>query len=319
MYTGMLNDKGGMESDCTITRTDYDEYLIVTSTSQAVRDLDWLNKQLDNPSRAAGESPVEHAVAVDVTSAYSVLTLMGPRSRDVLRKCSTADLSIDAFPFGTSRLIDVGHSTIRASRITYVGELGWELYIPTEMATYVYQLLMSSGSEFGLTNAGYYTIDSLRMEKGYRAWGAELSSDWSPYECGLGFAVKLGKSVDFIGKRALLELKARTGSLTSPLVDSGLRKQLVCFSINNPDIYPWGSESILYNGRTVGYVTSAAYGHTVGKGVVFAMIRGEDCLQAVKNGSIENFEIDLNGVLYPIIPSLNNKALYDPNGVKIKL
>lgn len=323
VYTGLLNSTGGMESDCTVTKLASDEYLLVTSTAQAVRDMDWLNRCIFKHTETTGER--EHVMVVDMSSAYAVFSLMGPRARDVLQRLSTEDLSSEAFPFGTSKLIDLGQATVRASRITYVGELGYELYIPTEMAVSCYQALMQAGEASGIRNAGYYAIDSLRMEKGYRAWGHELSTDWTPYDCGLAFAVKLSKKENFIGKQALMNIKTMRQ-------DTVPTRQLVCFSIEDPSVFPWGSESILYDGDAVGYVTSAAYGHTVGRGVVFAMIQGAHCVQKVKElsalatngitgGSANSaastgFEIEVNGTLFPVVP--HGRPLYDPEGYKIK-
>lgn len=314
VYTGILNENGGMETDCTITRIDNDEYLLITSTAQATRDFDLLNKYLLKYTEQSGNR--EHVVVVDVTSSYAVFSLMGPKSRELLSKLSTINFSNESFPFGTSKIIDLGQATIRASRITYVGELGWELYIPTEMASYCYDIIMNTGKEFNIKNAGYYAIDSLRMEKGYRAWGADLSSDWTPYECGIGFAVKLKKNENFIGKQALLNIKNK---------NELNKQQLICFSINNSKAFPWGGESIIYNNQTIGYVTSAAYGHTINKGIVFAMIKNIDCIslcQSISNNKLNNnsihytLQIDINGELYDITPSL--KPLYDPNGERIK-
>lgn len=197
VYTGLLNDAGGMETDLTITRTKEHEFLVVTSTAQATRDLDLLNKHIETLNCG-------NVCVTDITSSLAVFSVMGPESRSLLCAHTTDDLSNEVFPFGTSKSIDLGYATVRANRITYVGELGWELYVPTEMAAYVHDLLTTSKpGAIVPRNAGYYAIDSLRMEKGYRAWGAELSPDWTPYECGLGFAVKLSKKEDFIGENQL--------------------------------------------------------------------------------------------------------------------
>ena len=287
-----------METDITVTKIDHDQFLIITSTAQATRDADWIRRQLEGTS--------DHVTLTDVTSAYSVFSLMGPKSRALLSTLTTEDLANEAFPFGTSKSIDLGYGTVRANRITYVGELGYELIVPSELATYVYEQISSQGEQFGLRNAGYYAIDSLRMEKGYRAWGAELSPDWTPFECGLGFAVKLAKKEDFVGKTALAALKGKR-----------LEKQLLTFTIDDGEAFPWGSESVLFNGQTVGYVTSAAYGHTVGRGVVFAMIKGVDALAATKKGGPGGkFEIEINGLLYSL--TATTKPVYDPTGERVK-
>jgi len=198
IYTGMLNARGGYESDLTVTRLSEDTYFIVTGTAQTTRDADWIRRNMDSGIRAT---------LTDVTSAFAVIGIMGPNSRDLLGTLTTADLSNDAFPFGTSKEIGIRYAAVWANRITYVGELGWELYIPVECAVSVYTALMEAGAAFGLHLAGYYAIDSLRLKKGYRAWGADLTPDYTPYEAGLGFAVKLDKGDDFIGRDALLRQK----------------------------------------------------------------------------------------------------------------
>ena len=176
VYTGLLNERGGYESDLTVTRLAPDRYLVVTGTAQATRDCDYLTRHV----------PQRHAVTiVDVTSMYAVLAVMGPRSRELLTRVSRHDLSNAAFPFGASREIDVGHATVRATRITYVGELGWELYVPAEFAEGVYDLLHANGADLGLVNAGYYAINALRLDKGYRAFGPELNPDFGPRAAGL--------------------------------------------------------------------------------------------------------------------------------------
>jgi glycine cleavage system aminomethyltransferase T/glycine/D-amino acid oxidase-like deaminating enzyme len=304
VYTGMLNERGGMETDLTITRTNLNEYLIVTSTAQATRDLDLLNRYIHKHDL--------NACVTDVTSSYSVFSVMGPNARDLLSSVSTDVLDNDSFPFGSSKLIDIGYASVRANRITYVGELGWELYVPTEMASYVYDMLTSKElvNKFGLRDCGYYAIDSLRMEKGYRAWGAELSSDWTPYECGLGFAVKLNKSVDsFIGKDAMLAKKGKP-----------LQRQLKMFTIDDSKVFPWGAEPILSGGETVGYVTSAAYGFTLERGVVMAMVKlpPADATATTKaEKSKQKYEIEVNGVVYSLTE--HAKPPYDPTSARVKL
>jgi glycine cleavage system aminomethyltransferase T len=300
VYTGILNERGGMETDLTVTRTNINEYLIITSTAQATRDLDLLNRHIQrHPNNNL------NVFVTDVTSSYSVFSVMGPNSRRLLSSVSSDDLSNESFTFGSSKLVDIGYATVRANRLTYVGELGWELYVPTEMAGYVYDLLTNAKmtEQFGLKDCGYYAIDSLRMEKGYRAWGAELSPDWTPYECGLGFAVKLNKGVDtFVGKGALQDKKKQP-----------LKKQLKHFTIEDPTIFPWGSEPVLRGDETVGYVTSAAYGFTLGKGVVMAMVKFPDGGDDKKS----KYEIEVNGKVHPLLE--HSKPPYDPSSAKVKL
>jgi sarcosine dehydrogenase len=207
-----------------------------------VRDFDWISRNL---------RPDEQAALVDVTHGLSVLGVMGPRSRTLLSRVTDADLSNFAFPFLSSRVIGIGQATVRAVRLTYVGELGWELQVPMDQAVMVYDTLMAAGKDLGITNAGHYAINSLRLEKGYRAWGAELSPDDTPLEAGLGFAIDWTKP--FVGREALEKQKA-----------AGLKRRLVIFVLEDPEPVLWGGEPILRDGMPVGYTASGSYGHTVG-------------------------------------------------------
>ncbi len=196
-------------------------------------------------------SPQQHATVTNVSGAYACLALMGPRSRELLQRVSPyTDLSNEAFPFNTSRDIDVGLSVVTAKRVTYVGELGWELYVGTESAHQVYDALFAAEREakLGLRNGGYYAVDSLRMEKGYRAWGHELTSDVSPLEAGLGFAVDFSKP-SFIGREALLRQK-----------EAGIKRRLVQIKINDPTVWPWGDEAIYRDGSLLGTCSSSSFG-----------------------------------------------------------
>ena len=199
VYTGMLNAHGTYEADITVTRLSADGFLLVSSAAATERDKDHITRRM--PLGA-------HASLVDITSAYAVYGVMGPRSRDLLGLLSRADLSDEAFPFGSSHQIDLGYATVRATRITYVGELGWELYVPAEFAVGAYEDLMSAGADLGLANAGYYAIESLRLEKAYRAFGRELTPDYNPAEAGLLFACKLKTSIGFLGREAVEQARA---------------------------------------------------------------------------------------------------------------
>ena len=245
VYTGMLNEHGTYESDVTVTRTGPDEFLIVSSAATTERDKDHIVKNL--PAGA-------NATLVDVTSAYAVFGVMGPKSRDLLATLATADLSDDAFPFSTSQQISLGYATVRATRITYVGELGWELYVPAEFAVGVYDDLMEAGAPFGVGRGGYYAIESLRLEKGYRAFGRELTPSENPVEAGLLFACKLKTDIAFLGREAVEKARAE-----------GPRRKLVGFKVDSPDAMLWGGELILRDGAVAGQVTSAAWGQTEGR------------------------------------------------------
>ena len=242
VYTGLLNARGTYESDVTIARLAPDRFLIVTGTAQATRDADWIGRHIPEDARAT---------LTDVTSAYAVIAVMGPRSRELLSRVSRAGFDNAAFPFAAIREIDIGYATLLASRRTYVGELGWELYVPTEFAATVYDTLAEAGADLGLADAGYYAIEGLRLEKGYRAWGRELTPDYTPWQAGLGFAVRLDKG-DFLGREALVAAKAKP--LTKRCVS------LVAREADAPLAH--GGELVLRDGRPVGEVTSAGFGAT---------------------------------------------------------
>jgi 4-methylaminobutanoate oxidase (formaldehyde-forming) len=292
VYTGLFNERGGFESDLTLVRIANDQFYLITGTSQAVRDLNWITRNIRRE---------EHAEVVDVTAAFGVIGVMGPKSRDLLCRVTDAELTNAAFPFGTARSISIGWSTVRAIRITYVGELGWELHVPIEQMTSVYETLISAGSDLGAANAGHYAINSLRLEKGYRAWGAELSPDDTPLEAGLGFVIDWNKP--FIGRESLLKQK-----------QSGVRRMLVTFVVQDPAPVLWGSEPILRNDKPVGYTTSGSYGHTLGGAVGTGYVKNEAGVNAdfVKSG---RYEINISGRLYPVTTHL--RPPYDPDRRRI--
>jgi 4-methylaminobutanoate oxidase (formaldehyde-forming) len=294
VYTGLLNARGTYESDLTVARLAPDRFVLVTGTAQATRDADWIRRHL-------GEA---NATLTDVTSSYAVIAVMGPRARDLLARLAKAPLNNTAFPFGAIREISIGHANVLASRRTYVGELGWELYVPTEYAGGVYDALMEAGSDLGARNCGYYAVESLRLEKGYRAWGRELTPDYNPYEAGLSFAVKLDKG-DFIGRDALLAAKGKP-----------LARRLLSFTALSPHTpIAHGGELILHNGEPAGEVTSAAYGHTVG-GIVALGYVATGGARVDEAWLSARFEIDIAGELVPVRASL--KAPYDPAGARLK-
>jgi 4-methylaminobutanoate oxidase (formaldehyde-forming) len=296
VYTGALNDRGGYETDFTLTRIAADEYLAVTGSAQATRDASYLERHIPEDARCS---------VVDVTAQLSVLAVMGPRSRELLARVTKADLSNAAFPFATSRVIDVGHATCRATRLTYVGELGWELYVPVEMAVAVYEALQQAGLDLGLADGGYYAIDSLRLEKAYRAWGRELSPDYDPVEAGLLFAVDLRKRADFRGRAAVEKARA-----------TGPRRRLASFVLEDPEVMLWGGELILREGAPVGQLTSAAFGHTLGAAVALGYVANAHGIadrEYVESGS---YAIDVAGVAVKARASL--RAPYDPEGLRVR-
>jgi 4-methylaminobutanoate oxidase (formaldehyde-forming) len=294
VYTGLLNEQGRFESDLTVIRLDTHEYYLVSGTAQTVRDQDWINRQI---------RPQEHAALIDVTEAFSVLGLMGPNSRALLSRLTDADLSNEAFPFGTARTIDISSATVRAVRLTYVGELGWELHVPTSQAGLLYDTLMEAGHDHGLTNAGHYAINSLRLEKGYRAWGADISPDDTPLEAGLAFALAWNKPIPFLGREALRKQK-----------ECGLQRQLVLFVLQDPEPVLWGGEPLYRDGRLVGYTTSGAYGHSVGGAIALGYVKHAEGVttEFIQSG---HYEINLAGQRYPATAYL--RAAVDPERKRI--
>jgi 4-methylaminobutanoate oxidase (formaldehyde-forming) len=292
VYTAMLNARGGFESDLVVTRTGPQEFYLVTGTAQPAHDMHWIESQF---------MPDEHAAVVDITEAWAVLGLMGPRSREMLARLTDADLSNDAFPFSTARRIDVGPTSVRAIRMTYVGESGWELHVPVSQAVQLYDALRAAGREFGMQLAGHYAINSLRLEKGYRAWGAELSPDDTPLEAGLSFAIDWNH--DFIGRDALQ--RQRT---------VGCKRQLGLFVLTDPAAIAWGSEPILRDGVTVGYTTSGAFGHTLKATVVMGYVNHSE---AVTNEFLASGRYEINVAGQKVPAKLYLRAPYDPDRKKI--
>ena len=254
VYTALLNERGGFESDLTVTRLAANEFFILTGTAQTTRDFTWIERHVGDG---------EHASLVDVTSAWSIVSLMGPHAEALLASLSSDDVSKAALPFGTTRTIDVGHARARAARLSYVGGPGYELCVPTDQCATLYDALCREGERFGLRDAGYYTIDALRIEAGRRAWGAELSPDDTPLEAGLAHAVAFDKAA-FIGREALLAQRAR-----------GVTKRLVRFTLDDPAAFAWGGEPILADGRPVGEITSAGYSRSLGRIVAFGYVKSD--------------------------------------------
>jgi 4-methylaminobutanoate oxidase (formaldehyde-forming) len=281
VYTPMLNARGGFESDLTITRLAPDTFFIVTGSAQATRDFAWIERHLDRN---------EHASLFDVTSAYSVVSVMGPKAEALLRRLSSHDLSRANLPFSTTAEIDVGYARVRAARMSYVGGSGFELYVATDQCVTLYEALWSAGREFGLRDAGYYAIDALRIEAGRRAWGAELSPDESPWEAGLAHTVKLEKAMPFIGREALVAQR-----------DAGIRKRLVQFTFDDPAAFPWGGEPLLMNGRAVGELTSAGYSRKLGRAVAMAYAR-DDALLTDAAILEARYEVDIAGERFAVTP-----------------
>lgn len=264
VYTALLNERGGFESDLTIIRqapnSMGDSFLIITGSAQTLRDFDWISRHI---------APQEHALLTDVSALYCVLSVMGPKARELLARVSPDELSPQALKFSHTKLIELGWGRVRAARMSYVGGPGFELYVPVEMVRHVYLSLMAAGADLGLRDAGYYALDALRIEQGRRAWGAELGPDESPWEAGLGYAVKLDKPTDFIGKAALLASR-----------DQPLRKKLVTLVFDDPAAYAWGGEAILLQGQSVGEISSVGWSPLAGACVALGYVRGAAANQA---------------------------------------
>ncbi len=295
VYTQWLNDRGGIEADLTVTRLGEHAYLIVGGAETETKDFDWLRRHID---------PDDRCVLTNVTSGSGVLSVMGPRSREFLQTLTPDDLSNAGFPFATSRIIELGYARVRASRITYVGELGWELYVPTEFMQGVYDELIAAGPSHGLVHAGYHALNSLRIEKAYRHWGHDIADEDSPLEAGLHFAVKMDKPGGFIGREALLRQK-----------QSGLAKRLLQFQLKSPEPLLYHNEPVWQGDALVGYIRSGMYGHTLGAAVGLGYVTSPG---GGAPGAIDpdSYEIEVAGIRHPALASL--RPLYDPKGERIK-
>ena len=295
VYTQWLNENGGIEADLTITRIEDESFLVVTTAGTRFRDYHFLKA-------AIGDA---QAYLTDITSGLATLGIMGPRSRELMEKVTSADLSNDAFPFATSQEIELGYAQVRAMRITYVGELGWEIYIPTEFALHVFDEIMRAGEAVDLRLCGFHAMTSCRLEKAYRHWGHDIGPEDSPLEAGLGFAVALGKDADFVGRSALEAQKAK-----------GLERRLVQFQLDEPELMLYHDEPIYRNGERMGLTTSGGWGHSVGKAIAMGYAHGEaGRLDAawVREGE---WEIEMAGKRYPASASL--RPAYDPASKRVR-
>ncbi|WP_282608787.1 FAD-dependent oxidoreductase [Pelagibius sp. Alg239-R121] len=300
VYTQWLNRNGGIEADLTVTRLSETEFLIVTAAASGVRDMAWLRNHIPDDA---------HCIATDVTSGEGVVAVMGPNARNLLSKLTHEDLSNEAFPFGTAKTIELGMALVRAHRITYVGELGWELYVSSEMASYVAELVLAEGANHGLRPCGMHVLDSCRMEKGFRHFGHDIVDQDHVLEAGLGFAVKTGKETskygDFIGKDAVLKRK-----------EEGLRKRMVQFLLTDPEPLLYHNEPIVRDGDIVGYLTSGNYGHHLGAAIGLGYVPCEPGTPA--SAILESsYEIEVAGKRVAATASL--KPLYDPKAERIKV
>ena len=288
IYAQLCNDRGGIEADLTITRLGTQHFYIVTGAGFGTHDADWIRRHMPDDGSVH---------LIEVTSARAVINICGPKARDVLAGLVEEDLSNDAFPFATAQDILLGAAPVRAVRIGYVGELGWELHIPTEFAAYVYDLLWQAGQAQGIRNAGYRAIDSLRLEKGYLYWSGDIGPDYTPVEAGLGFRVHLKAGGDFLGREALARQKA----------DGPPRR--ICTFVTDARLPLTGGETLLHGGQVVSRASSGGFGPTVGKTIVFGYLD-----RALWDQT--DFEIEVFGDRHPV--TRVDGPLYDPQNARLK-
>ncbi len=290
VYTQMLNARGGIECDFTVSRLAPDRFMIVTGTAFGTHDMTHLRRYM----------PLDGTVFInDLTSARTCFGLWGPRARDILQKVTKDNVSNEAFPYMTAKQITIGNIPALALRVTYVGELGWEFYAPSEYGQQLWDTLWEAGKEFGMVAGGYKAIETLRLEKGYRYWSGDITPDYTPYEAGLGFAVALNKPVDFMGKQALVKQKAE-----------GIKQKLCCVVLSDPQTVVFGSEPIRHEGKVVGWVTSGGYGYSIEKSIAYTYLPTELAKPGIKV-TVECFGVEIQA-------DVQKEPLYDPKGEKIK-
>jgi 4-methylaminobutanoate oxidase (formaldehyde-forming) len=290
VYTQLLDRRGGIQADLTVTRVAPDGFLIVTGTAVGNHDAAWLRRHL----------PDDRSVGLrDITASRVCLGLWGPRARDILETVTPDDVSNAGFGYLTAREITVGSVSVLALRVTYVGELGWELYAPTEYGRALWTTLWEAGRPHGMVAAGYRAIDALRLEKGYRVWSSDITPDETPFDAGLGFAVALDKEPEFLGRDALVAAKA-----------AGPRKRLRCLVLDDPRSVCLGNEPVRVAGEVVGRVTSGGYGFAVERSIAYAYLPPDRAAIATR-GEVEVFG-DWIGF------EVAREPLYDPDGARIR-
>jgi 4-methylaminobutanoate oxidase (formaldehyde-forming) len=294
-YTQLLNSRGGIEADLTVARLAEEKFYIVTGTGFRTHDMAWINDHLPGGARVT---------LTDVTEQWGTLSLMGPLARGILQAITSDDVSNAAFPFGHVRTITIAGVSVRALRITYVGELGWELHVPLADTGKVYDALMVAGGPHGLRPVGYRALESLRLEKGYRAWSSDITPNDTPFEAGLGWAVKMRAPTPFIG-RAALEAQA-----AKPLT-----KRLAGFTIADPRAVLVGRETILRNGTPVGYLTSGGYGYTLQRSIGYGYVRNAEGVsdEFLRAGT---YEIVVASETFPA--DIGIEPFYDPINARVK-
>jgi 4-methylaminobutanoate oxidase (formaldehyde-forming) len=288
-YTQMLNERGGIECDLSVSRIAEDHFYLVTGTAFIKHDLNWVQKHL----------PGDRSITVnDVTSSRACITLCGPRARNILKQLTRDDISNQGFPYMTCKRITLGYTPVLALRITYVGELGWELHMPMEHALYVYDALWEAGKPFGLANVGYRCIESLRLEKGYRYWSGDISPEYTPFEAGLDFCVKLNKG-EFVGGQALLNQK-----------EKGIARRLCCLTMHTGPLMPVGKEAILDGDKVIGIVTSGGFGHTIKKPIAYGYLPTDYAKPETR--------LQVEVAAKKCDATVEKEPLYDPENKKVK-
>jgi 4-methylaminobutanoate oxidase (formaldehyde-forming) len=294
-YTQLLNSRGGIECDLTVARLGDDHYYIVTGTGFRTHDLAWIRDHM----RQGLDARIE-----DVTEEWGTLSLMGPRARQVVSDITDADMSNQAFPFGHVREIEIAGHKVRALRVTYVGELGWELHVPIEATGDVFDALMAAGAAHAIAPAGYRALEALRLEKFYRAWGSDITPNDNPFEAGLGWAVKLKSNADFMGRKAC-----------ERAAQSPLAKKLACFTTDDAKIVLVGRETILRNGKQVGYLTSGGFGYTLGRPIGFGYVRNGS---GVDDAYLRDGAYELVVAKDVIKARIHLEPLIDPQNLRVK-
>jgi heterotetrameric sarcosine oxidase gamma subunit len=295
-YTQWLNPEGLLEADLTVTKLEDDKFLVVVTDTMHRHVETWIRR--NTPDDA-------HAIVTDVTSAMTQINIQGPKSRELIQAITSVDLSNEAFPFRAAREIDIGYGRALCIRITYTGELGYELYVPCEQAVQVYDRLVEEGENHGLVHAGLRALGSLRLEKGYRDYGHDIDNTDNAFQTGLGFAVALDKPGGFIGSEPAALQKAA----------APYNSRLVQVLVEDPEPLLWHAEVIYRNGTRVGYIRAGSYGHTLGGAVGLAMVEAQEPVTPayLTEG---NWEIEIAGSLYPCRCSLS--PLYDPKMLRVK-
>ena len=295
-YTQWLDETGKLQADLTVTKLADDKYWVVASDTVHRHTHAWMKRYFGDA----------HAFAADMTSAYAQINIQGPRSRELMQLVTSTDMGNEVFPFRAAKEIDIGFARVLCIRITYLGELGYELYIPSEQAVHVYDRLVAAGERVGLVHAGLKTLASCRMEKGYRDYGHDIDNTDTVLEAGLGFAVDLKKPGGFLGKDAVVAQKAQ----------GTLKKRLLQILIKDPEPMLFHAEPVRRNGKTVSYIRAASYGHTLGGAIGLAMVVADEPIDAkwIEAGT---WEVEIAGTVYPAIASL--KPLYDAENKKVKL